>query len=121
MKPIRIVLIDDEAAIRTICKSYLQDIENAIIVGEADKVEDAEIIINACNPDLILLDIQLGKKSGFDLLTRFSNPTFKVIFITAYEKYALSAIKAGALDYLLKPISEQEFINAIQKAMQEVS
>jgi two-component system LytT family response regulator len=121
MKPIRIVLIDDEAAIRTICKSYLQDIENAIIVGEADKVEDAEIIINACNPDLILLDIQLGKKSGFDLLTRFSNPTFKVIFITAYEKYALSAIKAGALDYLLKPISEQEFINAIQKAMQEVN
>jgi two-component system LytT family response regulator len=115
MKPIRIVLIDDEAAIRTICKSYLQDIENTIIVGEADKVEDAEIIINACNPDLILLDIQLGKKTGFDLLTKFPNPTFKVIFITAYEKYAISAIKAGALDYLLKPISEQEFINAIQK------
>jgi len=119
MKLIRIVLIDDEAAIRTICKSYLQDIENTIIVGEAEKVEDAEIIINACSPDLILLDIQLGKKTGFDLLAKFPNPTFKVVFITAYEKYALSAIKAGALDYLLKPISEQEFINAIQKAMQE--
>lgn len=121
MKHIRIVLIDDEAAIRTICKSYLQDIENVVVTGEAENVDDAEIIINACNPDLILLDIQLGKKTGFDLLARFSNPSFKVIFITAYEKYALSAIKAGALDYLLKPISEDEFINAIQKAMHDVS
>ena len=79
MKHIRIVLIDDEAAIRTICKSYLQDIENVVVIGEAENVDDAEIIINACNPDLILLDIQLGKKTGFDLLARFSNPSFKVI------------------------------------------
>lgn len=113
---LKIVLIDDEIATRIICRSYLQDIENISIVGEASNIDEAKLLIDATQPNLILLDIQLGNKTGFDLLQLFENPTFKVIFITAYEQYALAAIKAGALDYLLKPIVEEDLIAAIKKS-----
>jgi two-component system LytT family response regulator len=91
--------------------------ENVEIVGEAESVEQAEDMIRKLNPDLLLLDIQLGKKTGFDLLALFPNPTFEVLFITAYEQFALRAIKAGALDYLLKPLVEADFTQAIAKAL----
>lgn len=112
----RILLIDDEQPIRTICRSYLSEIDNIVIVGEADNIDDAQLLIKACEPDIILLDIHLGKNNGFDLLSRFTNPAFSIIFITAYEQYALAALKAGALDYLLKPIDENDFKAAIEKA-----
>lgn len=117
---IKIVLIDDEISPRIICRSYLSEMKNIEIVGEASTVEEAIMVINASQPNLILLDIQLGNQTGFDLLNHFDNLYFKVIFITAYEQFALSAIKAGALDYLLKPIDETELINTINKAINSI-
>jgi two-component system LytT family response regulator len=117
----RILLVDDEPAIRTVCKMYLENMPNITIVGEAENANDAKILIEACKPNLVLLDIQMGAHSGFDVLAHFPNPNFEVIFITAYEQYALKAIKAGALDYLLKPIVEKDFLDAIQKAIDKPS
>jgi two-component system LytT family response regulator len=116
---LKVLLIDDEEAIRIVCKSYLQRIQNIEIVGEATNVDDAFDKINTLKPEVILLDIQLGNRTGFDLLKQFSAPNFQVIFITAYEQFALSAIKAGAIDYLLKPIVFEEFDAAIKKAQKK--
>jgi len=114
-KAIRLILIDDEKSIRTICKSYLEERQDIIIIGECESVNEAEILINSTQPDLILLDINLIGGTGFDLLKRFPKPTFKVIFVTISGDYALNAIKAGAIDYIVKPIDEVELIDAIDK------
>jgi two-component system, LytTR family, response regulator len=114
---IRILIIDDEKAIISICKNYLLERENIVIIGECESVNEAEILINATQPDLILLDINLIGGTGFDLLKRFSNPHFKVIFITVSSDYALNAIKSGAIDYILKPIEEQELLSAVDKVL----
>lgn len=114
-KLLRFLLVDDEIAVRSICKAYLEDIEQAVVVGEAGTVEQAYELIMACSPDVVLLDIQLGKQTGFDLLLKFPDRNFKVVFITAYEQFALRAIKAGAMEYLLKPIAEEEFYEMIEK------
>jgi len=114
-KLLRFLLVDDESSVRSICKSYLEDIEQAVVVGEASTVDQAYELIVACSPDVVLLDIQLGKQTGFDLLLKFPERNFKVVFITAYEQFALRAIKAGAMEYLLKPIGEEEFYEMIEK------
>lgn len=114
-KVIRLLLIDDEKSIRTICKSFLEQRQDIVIIGECESVNEAEILINSTQPDLILLDINLIGGTGFDLLKRFPKPTFKVIFVTISSDYALNAIKAGAIDYIVKPVEEEELINAIEK------
>jgi len=115
---IRTVIIDDEKnnidnAIGLIIKSQLQ-IE---VVGIATTAEDAIDTIIKTNPDLLLLDIQMPGKNGFDVLRALPHYEFEVIFITAYDQYGIQAIKFSALDYLLKPIDINEFKAAIAKAV----
>lgn len=114
---IRLVIIDDEpgarATLQTFLHSYCPDIT---IVGEADDVPSGVSLIRKTEPDIVLLDIQMGKETGFDLLDKFSSPTFRVIFTTAYNQFALKAFKYAALDYLLKPIDPNELIKAIDRA-----
>ena len=114
-KLVRFLLVDDENSVRSICKSYLEEVDRAVIVGEACTVDQAYELIRACSPDVVLLDIQLGKQNGFDLLLKFPDRDFKVVFITAYEQFALRAIKAGAMEYLLKPIAEEDFYEMVEK------
>jgi len=106
---LRILVIDDEESarfiIRHIIDEYCPDVE---LVGEADGVESGIAQINALQPDLVLLDIHLKDGSGFDLLRTLDVIRFKVVFVTAYEKYAIEAIKFSALNYFLKPVDPQE-------------
>jgi two-component system, LytTR family, response regulator len=113
----RLIIIDDEKATRTICKIYLAEREDILIVGECESVDEGEYLINTTQPDLVLLDINLIGGTGFDLLKRFTNPTFKIIFITISSDYALNAIKAGAIDYIIKPIAEDELLTALDKVI----
>lgn len=113
---IKVVLIDDEISPRIICRNYLSEFSEIEIAGEASTLEDAKTLIDAVQPNIVLLDIHLGNTSGFDLLKHYTNPNFNVIFITAYDQYAIKAIKAGALDYLLKPIDQEELKKAIEKS-----
>jgi two-component system, LytTR family, response regulator len=115
---LRTLLIDDEARARENLRILLQrhctgDVE---LIGESENVEKGYRDIVTLKPDLVFLDIEMGKGTGFDLLSRFDHYPFKVIFVTAYDHYAIKAIKFSALDYLLKPVSIKDLIDAVSKA-----
>ena len=111
-------IVDDEKDSREIVKILLnQKFTEIEIVGEASNINEALLYLNQHEIDLLFLDIQLGTGTGFDILQGLNQINFEVIFITAYNQYAIDAIKSNALDYLLKPINRDEFNEAVQKAI----
>lgn len=110
------LIIDDEhdglLAIRSMLGKYCPQIQ---IIDEASGVNDAFLKINEHQPELIFLDIKMDDGTAFDLLKKFSTINFKIIFVTAYDEYAIEAIKYSALDYLLKPVSPTQLIEAVDK------
>lgn len=118
---LRILLIDDEKNTRDVISTIVgRQCSNAKVVGTADSVQTGIAAINELLPDLVLLDIHLQDGSGFDILKACSPVKFKVVFITAYEEYALKAFKFSALDYILKPVHSEELVVAVNKAAAEV-
>ena len=117
----KILIIDDELNARqslvSLIHKYSKEDE---IVGEACNANEAFDKISTLNPDLLLLDIEMPNGSGFDLLKRFPNPEFKVVFVTGFDQYALNSIKFNALDYILKPINIEELIQALGKARESI-
>jgi two-component system LytT family response regulator len=110
------LLIEDKPYIRKGLLNLLQLINAEVeVIGECGSVKDAVIVANACKPDLVFLDINLLDGTAFDFLEQTENLSFKIIFITAYEEYALKALKIGAVDYLLKPVDIEELKIALQK------
>lgn len=110
------LIVEDKEHIRKALLHFLAAIdEQVIVVGECESVKEAVVVANACKPDLIFLDINLTDGTGFDFLDQTEQLDFKVIFITAYEEYALKALKIGAVDYLLKPVDVEELQVALQK------
>lgn len=121
MRPLRTLIVDDEKRIRTSLSSVIKlHYPNAVIVAEAENVQSAIIAIETHNPDVVLLDIKMPGGSGFDLLKKISPVNFKIIFITAFDQYAIQAFKFSALDYLLKPVIPQELVSALQRAEQHI-
>jgi two-component system LytT family response regulator len=118
---IRTLVIDDELDNRDVITHLLEKhFENISVVGTADGVESGLEAIMKHSPDLVLLDIRMEDGLAFDLLNRLDHIDFKIIFITAYEEYALKAIKFSALDYLLKPVALEELRSAINKAEHQI-
>ncbi|TYA84414.1 LytR/AlgR family response regulator transcription factor [Seonamhaeicola marinus] len=112
----KIIIVEDKAYIRKGLINLLHHIDNSIdILGECTTVKDAIVVSNTCKPELVFLDINLPDGTGFDFLDQTEHTNFKVIFITAYEEYALRALKFGAVDYLLKPVDAEELQIALQK------
>jgi two-component system LytT family response regulator len=112
----RALIVEDKAYIRKGLISLLETADSEItIIGECGSVNEAVVVANACKPDIIFLDINLTDGTGFDFLDQSSHLNFKTIFITAYEEYALKALKAGAVDYLLKPVDFEELQSALKK------
>jgi len=113
----RAILIDDEAKSRKVLKSLLQQFQPDILLcGEAANIEDGFNLIVQHSPDIVFLDVQMPNGNGFDLLRKFEQIDFAILFITGYDHYAVNAIKFNALDYLLKPVDISELNEAIQKA-----
>jgi two-component system, LytTR family, response regulator len=110
----RAIIIDDERLARAELRKLLQEFPDIEIVDEAGNVEEGISKIDAHNPDLIFLDIQMPGKTGFDLLAEVDKAP-QVIFTTAYDEYALKAFEVNALDYLLKPVEPKRLADAIQK------
>lgn len=111
------IIVDDEAKSRfmlqKLCETYCEDLE---ITGLAASVPEAITMIDLEKPDIVFLDIRMPIKSGFALLEHYNEAIpFDVIFTTAYDQYALKAFKFSAIDYLLKPISLDELIKAVEK------
>lgn len=115
---IRTVIIEDEIHLREINRMMLEnnfpDIE---IVGETGKVEEAVNLIQNLKPNLVLCDIELEDGNCFQVLQKCKPYKFRPVFITAFNQYAIKAIKFSAIDYILKPVNEFEFCEAIQRAI----
>jgi len=113
----RAVLIDDEISnlenLRILLEKHCPQIT---IIATAQSVGDAVDVIEKYVPDLVFLDIQMGDKTGFDVLKLLPTRNFDVVFVTAYDQYGIKAVKFAALDYLLKPIDIEELMNAVKKA-----
>lgn len=118
----RAVLIDDELSnlenLRTLLGPYCPQVS---IVATAQHVEEAVAVINQHRPNLVFLDIQMGKGTGFDVLREIPTRNFEVIFVTAYDQYGIQAVKFAALDYLLKPIDVEELMHAVRKVEEKLA
>ncbi|MFY7840917.1 MAG: LytR/AlgR family response regulator transcription factor [Lacibacter sp.] len=112
------IIIDDERLARNELKKLLSDFPDIEVIDEASNVDEGLQKIEALNPDLIFLDIQMPGKTGFDLLSELER-TPEVIFTTAYDEYALRAFEVNALDYLLKPIEPKRLADALHKLDEE--
>ena len=108
------IIVDDEKLARLDLRNVLSTFEEIEIVGEANNVSSAELLINKLHPNLVFLDIQLRGESGFDLLNRIDFE-LDFVFVTAFDKYAIRAFEVNAHDYLLKPVSPERILNTLKK------
>lgn len=112
----KVLVIEDEFRTRNAIISIVEKIDDNIsVVGWAENVEQSIKLIENKKPDLVLMDIQLADGTAFDILKAINNINFRIIFLTAYENYAIEAIKFSAFDYLLKPFTEEELTSSILK------
>lgn len=114
------LIIDDEEDGREYIAHYLELFFPSVnIAGKAGNIVTGQRMISDLQPDMIFMDVELGEGTGFDLLEQIPDNLSSVIFVTGHEHYALQAIKASALDYLLKPLNREEFEAAVTKAIRK--
>ena len=116
----RTLIVDDEAPARERLKRYLADLQGVEVIGEARDGVQAVGMIEALSPELVLLDIQMPGLDGFGVLEAVEDPP-AVIFVTAYDQYAIRAFEVHALDYLLKPFSKQRLAKALDHAREALA
>jgi len=117
-----VIIVDDEATVRNAIRALLNEhFPEVNILATAGSIEEGYEAIRQNNPDLIFLDIELPDGTGFGLLKKFSTVSFKVIFVTGHQEYALDAIKVSALDYVLKPVDTDELCKAVERAMEIIN
>ena len=116
----RAIIVDDEAGGRETLELLLESHfkEQVQVAGVAASVQEAKALIDQEKPDILFLDVELSPGNGFDLLEAIDPIDFEVIFITAYDQFAIKAIKYVALDYLLKPVDVEELGEAIARVGQ---
>ena len=114
----RAIIIDDERLARNELKKLLQEFPEVEVIGEAANANEGIDKIESLSPDLIFLDIQMPGKTGFDMLTEIERAPH-VIFVTAYDEYALKAFEVNALDYLMKPVEPKRLADALVKVKQK--
>ena len=114
------IIIDDEKISRDRLRRLLQSFNDLKIISEADNGKDAISQINKDKPDLVFLDIQMPEFTGFEVLKRINHYP-AIIFVTAYDEFALKAFEVNSIDYLLKPIEENRLESAVDKAKRYIS
>jgi len=117
---IRAMIIDDERLARQELRTLVEKLETVQIVAESGKPEEALDLIDRENPDLIFLDIQMPGMTGFDMLNEIEGRAPEVIFVTAYDEYALKAFEVNALDYLMKPVEEARLSESVNKVAKRI-
>lgn len=119
MTRIKTLIIDDESLARELLRHYLSKDERIEVVGECLNGFEGVLAIQELNPDLVFLDIQMPKITGFEMLELVPNPPI-IIFSTAYDQYAIRAFEANAIDYLLKPYPYERVVTALNKAVERL-
>lgn len=114
---LKVLIVDDEENVRAALSQMLHHYcDDTYFAGGYSNIPDAVRAIKENKPDVLLLDVEIGEESGFDIFKHVPYPDFKVIFITAYQQYAVQAFRFAALDYLLKPVDPDQLSKAINKA-----
>lgn len=122
MKKIKAIIVDDEEGARDVLENLLLRFCTEVeIIAKCENVLKAVEIINQEQPDLVFLDIEMPNYSGFEIATFFKKINFKIIFVTAYDQYAIKAFKISAIDYLLKPVDIEHLKNAVSRAVQQLN
>jgi len=114
------VIVDDERLARLKLRTMLEIYPQVTVTGEADTVEAALHLINDHHPDVVFLDVQMPGESGFDLVNRLEHPV-KIIFVTAFDEYAIRAFEINALDYLLKPVTQERLSRTIERLINSIA
>lgn len=118
MNKLKAIIVDDELHgrenLRKIMETYCPEIE---ILGLADSVVNAKKLVNVHKPDVVFLDINMPVLDGFDFLDEYDERNFMVVFVSAHEEYGINAVKAGATDYLLKPVNIKELKQTVKKLL----
>lgn len=113
------LVIDDEKLARDLLIEYIEEIPDIEMIGQCSKGKEAVKMINELKPHLIFLDVQMPAMTGFDVLDAISHEPY-VIFSTAYDQYAIQAFEKNAVDYLLKPIDQERFKQAVDRAIERI-
>jgi two-component system, LytTR family, response regulator len=117
---VKVVIVDDEPLARQVIRILLENDREVIVAGECSGIDAAEVIARE-RPDILFLDIQMPEVDGFDVLERVgADAVPAVVFVTAYDEYALRAFEVHALDYLLKPFDDRRFFAALSRAKEQV-
>ena len=117
---IKVLIVDDEQKARSILEHYITNfIPQVTEIRQADSADAATAILQEYDPGIIFLDVEMPHKNGFDFLVQLKDPAFDVIFTTAYNQYAIQAIRFSALDYLLKPVDPDELTAAVQRHLEK--
>ena len=119
MEPIQAIIVDDEELARSIIREYLAGHPEIEILAECSNGFEAVKAITELKPDLAFLDVQMPKLNGFEVLELIESDLV-VVFITAYEQYAVKAFEVHAVDYLLKPFSKERFDEALDRAKEKL-
>jgi two-component system, LytTR family, response regulator len=119
MTKIKVLIIDDEPPARDIIRHYLSGDPDIEVAGECENGFEAVKMINELKPDLIFLDVQMPKLTGFELLEILPDPP-QIVFTTAYDEFAIKAFEMNAVDYLLKPFAKARLYQAIDRARQRL-
>ncbi|RKD91780.1 LytR/AlgR family response regulator transcription factor [Mangrovibacterium diazotrophicum] len=114
---LNVLIVEDEELARDLLKSYLKDHPSVNLLGECENGFEGVQKINELQPDLVFLDIQMPKITGFEMLQLLDHKP-DIVFTTAYDQYALKAFEINAVDYLLKPFSKDRFLSAVEKALE---
>jgi two-component system LytT family response regulator len=121
MTTVTAVMVDDEEHNRRVLKTLLQSYCKTVeVIGEAESADDAMQLIQKLKPQLVFLDVMMPQKNGFDLLKLFDTIDFEVIFVSAFNEYAVTAFDYNALGYILKPIDYNKLITAVNKALLKI-
>lgn len=115
---IKVLIIDDENHCIVTLEHLLASFENVAVVATTQDSTTSKALIELHQPDLVFLDIEMPGMNGFEVISQFEKLPFKVVFTTAYDQYALKALRLNALDYLLKPLNREDIEVALEKFQQ---
>ncbi len=120
MNTLRAIIVEDEKPARELVKAFLKEHDNIELICECDNGFDGVKVINEMKPDLVFLDIQMPKLTGFEMIELLDELP-EVVFTTAFDQYAIKAFELSAVDYLMKPFSKKRFSEAIEKVFYRIS
>jgi two-component system LytT family response regulator len=120
-RPLRVIVVDDEPVARKTIRLLAQRDKDVVVIAECRNGAEAIDAVNEHKPDLLFLDIQMPGLDGFDVLELLGDPAPAIVFVTAYDQYAIRAFEVHALDYLLKPFTDERFMRALNRAKELIS